>query len=286
MAEPVVHAISVVRNEADILRLCLEHASRFCQNIWVLDNDSNDGTWDILLRAADELGPVQAFERRASPYFGRGLHAHVFHSVAAAIEEGEWVMILDADEFQERDPRPGLAEAEAMGCGTIQCLQAQFFVTRADLSAEWFLREEGEVRGLHELPTRYRIDWIETRFFRYRRGLEWPAFEEDGVTPHTQALPTGLAPACGVRLLNRHYQYRSRVQMEMRTRLRSAQFGHLGTFRHWSDPDWRTYVQSAKKLRSVAYGESVVVRPWTVPYIEWRRRSRRLVRRIHRKLGG
>lgn len=280
MSEPVVHAIAVVLNEADIIRLCLEHAARFCRNVWVLEHDSDDGTWEIVEKAAAEIEPVVAFERRTSPYWGRGLHGHVFHSVGDAMTEGDWVMILDADEFQESDPRPALGRAAARGCDTVQCLQAQFVVTESDLDAEWFTREVGPVTDFSQLPAHYRIDWMETRFFRFRRDLVWPALQPDGVTPHMQYLPSGVGPPCSIRLLNRHYQYRSRRQMEQRVQQRAAEHAQTGLWGHSCDADWRKYVQSPGRLERLHPGEGVRRRPWTVPYVIWRQRKNRWRRRL------
>jgi glycosyltransferase involved in cell wall biosynthesis len=40
--------LCVTKDEVDIIGFCLRHASQFCDKIYVLDNGSTDGTWEII----------------------------------------------------------------------------------------------------------------------------------------------------------------------------------------------------------------------------------------------
>ena len=43
-----IYAISLIKNEADIIEKNLIEASKWCDKIFVYDNGSTDGTWEIV----------------------------------------------------------------------------------------------------------------------------------------------------------------------------------------------------------------------------------------------
>ena len=43
-----IHGLCIVKNEADILRQSLQAARAWCDAIYVLDNGSSDGTWELV----------------------------------------------------------------------------------------------------------------------------------------------------------------------------------------------------------------------------------------------
>jgi glycosyltransferase involved in cell wall biosynthesis len=47
-----LNAICTIKNEVDIILETLDNALRFCDSIYVLDNGSTDGSWELICEKA------------------------------------------------------------------------------------------------------------------------------------------------------------------------------------------------------------------------------------------
>ena len=47
-----LNAICIIKNEADIILETLNNALRFCDTIYVFDNGSTDGSWELICEKA------------------------------------------------------------------------------------------------------------------------------------------------------------------------------------------------------------------------------------------
>jgi glycosyltransferase involved in cell wall biosynthesis len=47
-----LNAICIIKNEVDIILETLNNALRFCDNIYVFDNGSTDGSWELICSKA------------------------------------------------------------------------------------------------------------------------------------------------------------------------------------------------------------------------------------------
>ena len=84
-----IHGLCIVKNEADVLQETLISALHWCDHIYVFDNGSNDGTWELVKELAkrhleivpymqDDVlysngcGPIFSmhFDRRLAPKIG------------------------------------------------------------------------------------------------------------------------------------------------------------------------------------------------------------------------
>ncbi len=108
-----ITAVSLVRDEADIILPFLDWTSRFVDRHVVIDHNSIDGTWE-LTESFRESRPPGAVRHVTYPFRGwrqdqimtgvvRGLLAH----------SDEWFLLLDADEFLDFPSRPALELALA-----------------------------------------------------------------------------------------------------------------------------------------------------------------------------
>jgi glycosyltransferase involved in cell wall biosynthesis len=43
-----IHCIALCKNEADVIGVCLQEAVKWADYIYVYDNGSSDGTWEIV----------------------------------------------------------------------------------------------------------------------------------------------------------------------------------------------------------------------------------------------
>ncbi len=47
-----LNAICIIKNEADIILETLNNALRFCDTVYVFDNGSTDGSWELICEKA------------------------------------------------------------------------------------------------------------------------------------------------------------------------------------------------------------------------------------------
>ena len=96
MSDPRVIGVLVVRDEVDIIRLCvLHHLALGCERILALDNGSSDGTSTVLRRLAARVPLSWSSDRGTyrQDEFVTGL-AEDARRIGA-----DWILPLDADEF-------------------------------------------------------------------------------------------------------------------------------------------------------------------------------------------
>lgn len=274
-----VYGICITKNEADIIAFCLSHASGFCKKIFVLDNGSTDVTWDIVRALGEENDSIVPFERKTCRY-GVGLRGYIFNRVRDQFKTGDWILILDSDEFMEEDPASRIAYCEKRGFDLIFALQAQFYITIRDVNQAWFKDAPTPIHSFKTLPRYYLINWREPRLFRYRNDLVWPDMD-DRMNPTQISYPEGLRRRLNRGVVNRHYQYRSLAQMKERIAIRSDVHQKTGRFKHSREKDYRRYVRNYKRLKKSADGE--IIRPtlkdlWRIYLI---RRSKKFKQYFH-----
>src|SRR5436853_6547718 len=96
-----IHAITVVKNEADIIEYTMKDALKWADYIYVFDNGSDDGTWEKLqAMASDHLIP---WKHDDAP-FRESLRADVFNHFRDRAAPGDWWCRLDSDEVYDINP--------------------------------------------------------------------------------------------------------------------------------------------------------------------------------------
>ncbi|MEZ5232663.1 MAG: glycosyltransferase family 2 protein [Acidimicrobiales bacterium] len=221
-----IHSICLVRDEADIIEHTLRHAAHWSNRIYVHDNGSTDGTWEIVLRLAAELPQVVPFRRDESP-FDDALRLQAFQQFSGRATEGDWWCRLDADEVYIDDPRRFL-DRIAPCFDTVWSASFQYYLTDLDVQRH----RQDPARYADDVPIEQRCryylnNWSEVRFFRQHRGLRW----ERG------PLPAPLRRTYPQRIRLKHYQYRSPQQAEKRFAVRAAAMQRR-VFAHELRTDW------------------------------------------------
>jgi hypothetical protein len=103
-------AVSMVRNEGDIIEAIVRHNLAFVDGMAVIDHASSDRTFDVLSALKDEGLPVVRVRTRDSAFF-QGAHVSAlarecFHRTGA-----DFVFPLDADEFVHAPSRERIEAA-------------------------------------------------------------------------------------------------------------------------------------------------------------------------------
>lgn len=150
----------LVRDEADIVRENIEfHLARGVDHIVATDNDSRDGTTDILQEYA-EAGVLTLLQEPSHDYRQSDW---VNRMVAIARDEigAQWVINNDADEFwrpPDRGGRPGDLRAVLAGC-TASALRC---------------RRHNMIASAAAIQQRGAVHWAETLVWRSNLGASLP----------------------------------------------------------------------------------------------------------------
>jgi hypothetical protein len=264
-----IHAICLLRNEADVVESCLREAAKWADRIYLYDGASTDGTW----------GKVQAMEserivpwRSDSAVFREGLRAEVFADRRAESEEGDWWCQLNADEFYVENPRDFLASVPASD-HVVWAVNLQYYITHEDVAEGEF---SGDFPKDRERLRHYAAACAEPRFFRYRKRLRWDldaAWPEHVGVIHQRPMHF------------RHYCYRSPQQIQMRLDVRreNRARGFEG-WDHAKEPDWRAkLVPRAELHRDEGDGRYIVEENVRAQFRE--PASRRALKRVMHSTG-
>ena len=224
-----IYSLLVVKNEADIIAAQLEDACRWSDKIIVLDNGSEDATWDIVQQMARQHEQIIAFGQEKGT-FSIGLRAQLFRAFRKELHRGDWWCVrLDADEFYPGDVRAFL-QSVPQHYSVVSKASTDFMLSKDDLphlTGQW---EKDRNIFSHALFTHRR----ERRFMRHTPYLMWL---NSWRYPH----PWGKEYPHGIPV--HHYQYRSVEQMKKRFQTRQkAKADGCGTFLHECGKGWEDYL--------------------------------------------
>ena len=234
----------LVKNEADIIVETLQAARQWCDFIYVFDNGSTDGTWELILDLSEESNDqLVAYKHDPAPY-RNSLLGEIFDHYRANSCEDDWWCRLDADEIYIDDPRIFLATIPDR-YEVVWGAFFQYYFTNRDLA----LYERDPPLYSDDVPVEqklryYKNNWSERRFFRYRKQL---TYEPGGES----AWPRGLGDAYPVRIRIKHFQYRSPQQIQKRLDTRREAVSRGRAFRHeerYVEQSWRARVADASQL--------------------------------------
>ena len=205
-----IFAIMLVKNEADIVANVIKDAEKWADRIFIMDNGSTDGTWEIVQSLKNDI--VVPWKQDFRPY-SNGLRADVFNEFRHEASNGDWWCFkLDADEFYYDNPKEFLAKIPKK-YSLVAKKSLDYVITAEDLQeydfSGDFEKDREHIRYLKNTC------WTEPRFFRYRKSLKWN-FQATSHYPKYAGL---LSPEY---ILVKHYQFRSPQQMQSRLDLRNS----------------------------------------------------------------
>jgi hypothetical protein len=111
-------AVSIVKNEADIIEAFVRHTAAWVDNHLIFEHDSTDGTREILRALQSEGLAVSLFRDDAPGHLQQARSNHLTR-LAASEHGADWILPLDADEILSGPSRPEL-EASLQAAGTGQ----------------------------------------------------------------------------------------------------------------------------------------------------------------------
>jgi hypothetical protein len=215
-----IHCVCIVRDEADILPFTLDAALKWADAIYICDNGSSDGTWEIIQDYAKRY-PQVVCAGRVYGTFRDSLRGPLANRFLDRVQRGDWWCRLDADEIYAENPREFLASVPIL-YKVVYAIYVNYLFTDRDL-AEYERDPTAYVAGW--TPKRlqfYTTNYSDVRFVRHMPGNEWISDWPAGVW-EMRPYPK--------RILMRHYDYRSPPQIERRIQIRTK-FTEEGSFSH------------------------------------------------------
>ncbi|MBM9593920.1 glycosyltransferase family 2 protein [Roseitranquillus sediminis] len=242
-----IHGVMLVKNEADVVGDTLRSAARWCDRIYVYDNGSTDGSWEIVRELGRTHEAVIPFRQDDAPYANQ-LRAEVLEAVRDDLAPGDWWCKLDADEIYIDHPFNFLTRVPAH-YQLVYGASFQFYFTDRDLAA-W-----------EAAPEKYAADVpVEERLRYYMNNHSEPRFARTlgpGNWINGNASGTPVFPW---RIWLKHYQYRSPEQIQKRIENRRAVARTGAGFRHEASADWgrRLKGEAAQSSAEADWRERVV----------------------------
>ncbi|NCJ07646.1 glycosyltransferase [Synechococcales cyanobacterium C] len=238
------HTLLPVRDEADIIGQCLQHLLSWADHIYVFDTGSVDNTWEIVHEFARQDKRVIPLKKDPVYFSETRLRGYLFHVARQQMQDGDWFLRVDADEFHHVPP-PEFVQTHLQKHETIVYHQYYDFRLTASEVVSW---EAGrETIGDRMKPIEERRRWFtpsiysEPRLCRYRETMKWPP---------TVSFPFNAGFVARERLPIRHYPHRDPIQLDRRCRLRAIMMANLENRQNWTHPEqhhwfqgeWRQFV--------------------------------------------
>ncbi len=240
MVDVKIFCICIVKNEADSIEYILRKASVWADKIIVLDNGSDDETWDIV--NSIDNGVVVPWKSVSQP-FHNGLRSLAFNEFKHLARAGDWwCHRLDADEIYVDNPRNFLTEVPSV-YHAVYKKSIDYVIAEEDIEEFIFSGNfENDIENIRYFSP---VAWSEGRFFRHRDRLSWDM---------TDPIPKRVGIAWKNTILVRHYQYRSPTQMRKRLEVRleakrnQTEGAERPVFTHVTENDWRAFLKPRKDL--------------------------------------
>lgn len=240
---PQFICILPVRDEADIVGQCLQHALQWADGIFVFDTGSVDNTWEIVQDFAARDKRVVTIRKEPVYFSETRLRGYMFHVARQQMNDGDWFLRVDADEFHQISP-PEFVKDCMRNHETVAYHQYyDFRLLQSEVEA-WNRGEEtlaDRKRPIEERRRYYTIsEYSEPRLCRYRSTMQWPP---------TVSFPFNAGFVARERLPIRHYPHRDPIQLARRCRLRAIMMADEENrknwtidFHYWQEGEWEKFV--------------------------------------------
>lgn len=165
-----LNAIMTIKNEVDIVEETLLNAMKFCHKIYIYDNHSTDGTWEVLNEMAARFNDLVIVGQTDESEKGL-LRKRVYNRYHSEYDAEDWWCFLGADEQLAESPIKALKRASAASKNTMNVWRAQFYFTDVDYEN---LENEDTKTPIAQRRRYYALNWKAPRFFCNDPIKKWP----------------------------------------------------------------------------------------------------------------
>lgn len=172
-----LNAIMTVKNEVDIVEETLLNAMKFCHKIYIYDNNSTDGTWEVLNEMAARFNDLVIVGQTDESQTGL-LNNRIYNRYHSEYAADDWWYLLGADELLAESPIKPLKRASAAHKNTMNVWHAQFYFT--DVDYENYESEETKA-PIAQRRRYYALNEKMPAFFCNDPAKKWPENTTDTV---------------------------------------------------------------------------------------------------------
>lgn len=231
-----IFGLMLVKNEIDVIEYTLNQARKWADKIFILDNGSTDGTWELLQELKDDV--ITPWKQDTQPY-RNSLRADIFNNYKHLAEEGDWWCYkMDSDEIYYENPKELLPTISGLH-HVVYKKSLEYVFTKDDVEAIDFSKPFSDI--VDSIKSLKPAAYLEARFFRHRDKLVWP---------ENIYQPIHMGMASPKTIVTRHYQFRSPKQMQARLDLRNAipRDKRGKPFRHVTEKNWEELLLTSDKV--------------------------------------
>jgi hypothetical protein len=233
-------ALLPVRDEADIIGQCLEHALGWADEVYVFDTGSIDNGWEIVRDFGSRDKRIVPMRKEPVFFSEARLRGYMFHVARQKMREGDWFLRVDADEFHHITP-PEFVKNCMRKHETVAYHQYYDFRLIQSEVDEWNRGKEtleDRQRAIEDRRRHYTVSrYSEPRLCRYRSTMQWPA---------TVSFPFNAGYVARERLPIRHYPHRDPEQLQRRCQVRMIMMSDPERsppeLQHWAERQWKKLI--------------------------------------------
>jgi hypothetical protein len=200
----IIHCFTSMRNESYMAPFFLRHYEKFCDKIFVWDDESTDGTLE-LLKAHPKVEILPLEIHGIDDAYNQKIRSETYRKLSRGI--ADWVMIVDCDEFHYFDPMPAwdriLLTLERQGAQAIY-------------SEGWQMISE-------DFPARATTEHL---YDKIKEGVQDPMYDRlifkpelnitVGIGHHSYSIPNGALQARTASIKLLHFKYMGEEYMRKR----------------------------------------------------------------------
>lgn len=164
-----INAFIVVDNDVDIVEEALLYAMKFCHKIYVYDNHSSDGSWELVNEMASRFRELVIFGQTDEPKES-GLLNRIYNRHHSEYTSDDWWYILNPDELLSESPVEQLKEATAAKKNAMKVWLARFYLTSQEVAD---FDSEDVSQSITKRRKYYSVNKCEKRFFANDPVRKW-----------------------------------------------------------------------------------------------------------------
>lgn len=168
-----INAIIVVKDNVDIVEEALLYAMKFCHKIYIYDNHSTDGSWELVNEMAARFRELVIFGQ-TDESVGNALLSRIYNRFHSEYTNEDWWYVLKSDELLSESPKEQLTNAFLANKNAMKVWLARFYLTNQEVTD---FGNEDVTTSITKRRKYYSVNKSEPRFFLNDPERKWSETE-------------------------------------------------------------------------------------------------------------